>query len=147
MQDLFPDFRETGVTVSLDLQFLKLLIQNHPPEDILGVVCLVPQQCKGQTTLTCALLQTASLWVLKPSPGSFPFVYYSCPVLTLCSTHESTQLLILVMKSNLSAFDIDLLLPSVPCLARSCFSDPGFSSLARFAPVSWKGGIRLWELR
>lgn len=122
-------------------------IQNHAAEDILGVVCLVPQQYKGQTTLTRALLQTASPWVLKPPPGSFRFVYYSCLVLTLCSTHESTQLLILVMKSNLSAFDIDLLLPSVPCLARSCFSDPGFSSLARFAPVSWKGGIRLWELK
>ena len=45
--------------------------------------------------------------VLKP-PGSLPFVYYSCPVLTLCSTPESIQLLILVMKSSLSAFDIDL---------------------------------------
>ena len=108
-------------------------IQNHAAEGILGAVCLVPQQYKGQTTLTRALLQTASPWVLKPPPGSFRFVYYSCLVLTLCSTHESTQLLILVMKSNLSAFDIDLLLPSVPCLARSCFSDPGFSSLARFA--------------
>lgn len=83
-------------------------------------------------TLTLALIHAASSpWALKPPPGSFPFVFYSCPVLALCSIPQSTRLLILVRNSILSALDIDLadlitqLTPALCCFCTMAFAWPG----------------------